>query len=196
MYETLKMMRGILNGKECKVGEKELIKEYQEKLSPNILAYFYVNNFGVILQISKEYPLLLSEDVASFCLQELDLSLQDYNLEMDNKFITYFSKRFKNLLRTKTEELYLQKNKANILCDNIEDKVIINEDINNFYIEDIDLLLSEYKLTNIEKTQSKLKLAGYTFKEISKILNYRPITIYIRNEKIKEKILNSNINFT
>ena len=125
MYETLKMMKSILNGKEEKVNEKELIKEYQEKLSPNILAYFYVNNFGLILQISKNYPLLLTEDIASFCLQELDLSLQDYNLESSNKFITYFAKRFKNLLRTKIEEIQAQKRKANILCKELSfDKMI------------------------------------------------------------------------
>ena len=75
MYQTLKMMKSILNGKECKVDEKELIMEYQEKLSPNILAYFYCNNFGLILQISKSYSLLSGEDIASFCLQELDLSI-------------------------------------------------------------------------------------------------------------------------
>ena len=189
MYETLKMMKSILNGKEEKVNEKELIKEYQEKLSPNILAYFYVNNFGLILQISKNYPLLLNEDVASFCLQELDLSLQSYNLESSNKFITYFGKRFKNLLRTNLEKMQMQKRKANIFC-----KELSYNYTNNLEIEDIDLLLDNYNLSNKEKLQSKLKLAGYTFREIAKLFNCSNITILRNNKKIKEKIL-KNVSF-
>ncbi len=190
MYETLKMMKSILNGKEGKVNEKELIKEYQEKLSPNILAYFYVNNFGLVLQISKKYPLLLSEDIASFCLQELDLSLQSYDLNCNNKFITYFAKRFKNLLRTKMEELNLQKNKANILCDEFSDNLITNLEIEN-----TDLLLNEYKLNSEEKFHSKLILAGYTIKEIAKLYKITTRKVYYMNAKLRQKILKQIVNF-
>ena len=66
MEETLKMMKSILTGKEGKTNEKELIKEYQEKLSPNILAYFYTDNIGMLQRTNVMYPILSSEDKVSF----------------------------------------------------------------------------------------------------------------------------------
>ena len=191
MYETLRMMKSILNGKEEKISEKELIKEYQENLSPNILAYFYVSNFGLILQISKKYPLLLNEDKASFCLQELDLSLKDYNFQ--NKFMTYFAKRFKNKLYKESQ--YYLTNKRKAIVNAMEfDNNINNKSFYDLSIEDFDLICSQYKLSELEKKHSKLKLMGYSIKEIAKICNLPKRNIYYTNEKIKNKILKLIVN--
>lgn len=193
MRETLKMMKSILTGKESKANEKELIEKYQEYLLPNILAYFYVNNYGIISNTSRLYPLLLDEDKASFCLQELDRCLLSYDFSTCNKFITYFIKCYKNKLRTETETMMTQKRKSIFSTANFadyEESLLIEDNIEN-----IDLVLNNYNLKTIDKKQCKLAYMGYNFKEISLIFNQAPITIYKRNQKIKEKIKKYYINF-
>lgn len=183
MYETLEMMKSILNGKECKVEEKELIKEYQNKLSPNILAYFYVNNFGLILQIREKYPLLLDEDIASFCLQKLDKCLQTYDYK--NKLSTYFYKVFNNKLSEENKKLTRNKRKININIRNIEDykEKLFYNDINFFDI-------NSYNLTDEEKNQIDYLTKGFTKKDIIKKCNYSISKFYSINKNIKEKLLN------
>ena len=111
MYETLKMMESIITGKEEKVDEIEIIREYQEKQSPNILAYFYIKNFGLITKASKTYSKLNYNDKASFCLQELDKCLQTYQLDVSIKFSTYFIKCYKRRLYAENGLLNTQKRK-------------------------------------------------------------------------------------
>ena len=63
-------------------------------------------------------------------------------------------------------------------------------DIGNYdYINDYDLILNEYSLTNNEKRQCKLLLAGYTIKEIAKLFKISSSAISQKNSKIKQKIL-------
>lgn len=188
MENTLKLMKSILNGKERYTNENELIKEYQEKLSPNILAYFYVNNFGLIVRISKLYPLLSTEDIASFCLQELDKCLQNYNSCLNVKFITYFSKCFKNKLRVEIESIQTQKRKSILNYVPLEN--IIETYTQDIELTNINTILDKYNLNKIERLQCKLLNYGYSIKEIAHILKQASITIYKRNDKIKQKILN------
>ena len=196
MEETLKMMESILTGKESKVDERELIKEYKEKLSPNILAYFYSSNYKLICKTNNLYPGILNEDKASFCLQELDKCLQNCNLDLENKFITYFIKCYKNRLRTEIKSLNVQKRKIIFSVDNLSLKEIDNyiDARNDKYFENDDDVLNNYNLTTVEKNQCKLLSAGYTLKEISNMFKQAQITAYLRNKQIKEKILNSTIN--
>ena len=191
MRNTLELMKRILSGKEENIDEIDLIKEYQEKLSPNILAYFYCSNFGIISKTALNYPIISNEDKASFCLQELDKALRIYQLNSNAKFITYFISCFKNRLRMETEQLLTQKRKVFLYVDTLEEDTI-KRDVN---LEDIDLILSNYDLDAEEKEQCKLLQIGYTVKEIAQILKTSVITIYKRNAKIKQKILNSNINY-
>lgn len=191
MYKTLTMMKSILNGKEKEENEIELIKKYKQGLYPNILAYFYINNFGLISNISQLYPIINNEDKASFCLQELDNCLQNYDETKQIKFITYFYTCLKNRFLMETNQLLTYKRKALIdyeLIDNLE----IESEID---IDNIDYLLDNYNLSENEKKQCKYINAGYTLKEIANKLKLKPITIYIRQNKIKQKILKMNINF-
>lgn len=193
MKETLKMMQSILTGKECKVDEKELIIEYQEKLLPNILAYFFINNFGIIINKNKIFPIINEEDKASFCLQEIDNCLRSYDITSNAKFSTYFIRCYSNRLRMETEQLLTYKRKI-FLYNNTE----INEELtidSDVQIINTDIILSNYNLTKDEKKQCQLLDMGYTLKEIALLFNLKPITIYKRNQKIKQKILNYNINF-
>lgn len=191
MEETLKMMKSILTGKEGKEDEKELIIKYQTGTYPNILAYFYSQNYGLLCNINKLYPIINEEDKASFCLQELDKCLLHYNISSATKFITYFSKCYKNKLRMEVEQLLTQKRKIQFYIDT---DIEIDNCMEDNYFNTVDDTLNNYKLTNKEKTQCKLLNAGYSIKEIGSYLNIKPITIYKQISKIKEKILNSSIN--
>lgn len=187
MKETLEMMKSILNGKEKKTNENELIKKYQERLYPNILAYFYVNNFGLIYKTSKLYPKLDDEDKASFCLQELDKCLQNYNFEKEVSFITYFIRCYKYRLNSENISLLCNKRKAMNNYIEINNLLDIGIDDN---IQDFDIVCDEYKLTIAEKYHCKLRIAGYSLKEISKLLKISTSAVSQRNAKIKQKILN------
>jgi hypothetical protein len=185
MKETLKMMKSILTGKESKANEKEIIEEYKKDLCPNILAYFYSDNFGIIYKTSELYSLLSSEDKASFCLQELDKCLQNYNVNSNAKFITYFIKCYKNRLRVESQLLLYDKRKSIIQyreLDNISEVADLN-------IEDINLLLRDYNLTESETLQVKLLNYGYKIREIAKLLNITSSAVSQRNQIIKQKIL-------
>lgn len=187
MEETLKMMKRILNGKENKLDENELIREYQEGLYPNILAYFYVNNFGLIYKTSKLYSKLDDEDKASFCLQELDKCLQSYKSDIGVTFATYFVTCYKYRLNNAVTALNSNKRKIIHNCINIDDLQAISTEN---CIEDFDIICNEYELTIQEKQHCRLRLAGYTLKEISKLLRISSSAVCQRNSKIKKKILN------
>lgn len=196
MYETLKMMNQILLGNEGKKSVNDLIDEYKEYKSPNILAYFYSSNFGLINNISRLYPKLNSSDKASFCLQELDNCLLNYDYNRDAKFTTYFSKCLKNRLQTEVGLLYTHKRKIIFSLNDIDD---CKENLINFF-DDSAFSYSEFKntynLTEFEFEQCKLLNVGYSLREISSILNKSLIYIYITHSKIKEKILKNSITFT
>lgn len=186
MEETLKMMKSILSGKEKKTNENELIKQYQEGLYPNILAYFYVNNFGLIYKTSKLYPKLDDEDKASFCLQELDKCLQNYKFEKEVSFITYFIKCYKYRLNNMI--IAMNSNKRKIMSNYVDIDELQAISTENC-IEDFDIICNEYELTIQEKQHCRLRLAGYTLKEISKLLRISSSAVCQRNSKIKKKIL-------
>lgn len=199
MEETLKMMKSILWGKEKGLSEQELIKKYQDELCPEILAKFFVDNYLMNFRIGLLFPKLSDEDKASFCLQELDKALLNFDLSKNTKFSTYFYKCFKNCLRSETQKLFMQKRKLQILVDYLEtdklyelsDKVYFDEINSN----DMDLFLSDYRLNNDEKECCKLLANGYSVKEIAKRFKVATITIYKKIERIREKILQNNINF-
>lgn len=191
MQETLKMMKSIITGEEVNYNENELILQYQQTKAPNILAYFFVNNYGIIKKTNLIYSILTSQDLASYCLQELDKCLLTMNVSKENKFITYFMKCLKNRLKAENNMLQMQKRKT------ILNYAELNENVPNFEnnIEDINIILDNYKLSKLEQLQCKLLNAGYTCKEIAKILKITPATVSNRNFKIKQKILQNTFNF-
>ena len=192
MEETLKMKKSILTGKEGKENINEIINKYKNELSPNILAYFYVDNYKLIYKTGIGYTLISTEDKASFCLQELDKCLQTYDINSKAKFITYFMTCYRRRLWAENEMLNHNIRKANIFCEDIDETNIINE---SDLLTDEDMILNNYNLTSDEIKQCKLLNMGYTIKEIAKILKVSYVTIYNRNDKIKQKILGMNINF-
>lgn len=185
MRETFKMMQSILTGKEKDTEEKILIQQYKENLSPNILAYFYCKNIGIIQKLVDIYPSLLEEDKVSYCLQELDNCLQNYDFNK-SKFITYYYNCCFNRLSVEYRKSKNFKNKVSTEWSYLED-CNLTKDI---YIDyNFDTILESYNLTKDEEHQCKLLNFGYTIKEISKILKVKPQVIYYRNKKIKQKIL-------
>lgn len=189
MKNTYEMLKTLLIGNEKELSEKEVILQYQEKLSPNILAYFYCNNFGMISMVSRLYPLLSDEDKASFCLQELDKCLQDFDTSRELKFMTYFIKCYKNRLRNECGFLFSLSKKAMVNYMEIPDDENSFDNYIDMDCNNVDLILSNYNLTELEKTQCKLLNIGYTIKDIAKMSGISPMAIYKRFRKIKQKIL-------
>ena len=189
MEETLKMMKSIIIGGLEQITEKELIIQYKETKNPSVLAYFYVQHFGAIKTIANNYMLLSSEDKASFCLQELDKALLNFNTENNNQFLSYFYICYKNRLRTELESEMTYKRRIQYVAGEYDEEYQGNT--NEISLQDEDYILSQYNLTTDEKRQCRLLNMGYNFKEIAKILGFTPLTISIRTQKIRQKILNA-----
>lgn len=185
MKETLKMMKSILNGKESTKDENELIEEYKESLSPNILAYFFVHNFGLISKTGKLYPMLCDEDKASFCLQELDKALHNYK-SGNSKFITYFIKCYKRRLWAENQMLLHNNRKSFLNCENLDD-------INDYYEDEyfsIDEFCKNYNLSSDEKFYCNLYNYGYSTKDIASMVKKSIQCIYKKRKNILQKIEN------
>ena len=185
MEETLEMMKSILLGKEKETNEKELIALYKRDLCPNILAYFFVANYGLICKTAKLYPKLDNDDKASFCLQELDKCLQLYNVHYKVSFMTYFIKCYTYRLNNELKLLMCDKRKA--LLDSVEFESLKDIGINDC-ADNFDIIYNNYNLTPKEKIHCNLRLAGYTIKEISKLLKISASAVSQQNKKIKQKI--------
>ena len=186
MKETFKMMKSIVTGKEKEESKKNLIIKYQDKLCPNILAYFYCDNFTLIYRTCKSFNLLSDEDKASFCLQELDNCLRSYDCNCANKFITYFIRCLKNRLITETSKANSNSNKANVYCNSLIENTIVRDDIN---ITDNKLILQQYNLDKEEYSLCELLLKGFTRKEIAIMYKISTPRLSQKLSKIKQKVL-------
>ena len=183
MRETLRMMKSIITGKEKQRKEIDLIEEYQDSLTPNILAYMFVSNFGIITNISNNWLKLDDADKVSFCLQELDKALRTYKLDSNIKFITYFRKLYINRLRTETEAINTNKRKIHLYFNELKE-----EDIDsNLVVEDINLILDNYQLDKEERAQCLLLNQGYKIKEIAIMMHKSISRIYQINNEIRRK---------
>lgn len=187
MVNTLKLMKDTLIGNESNYMEEDLIELYKANYAPNILAYFYVKNYPIIYQKSRLYKDLNDEDIASFCLQELDKCLLNFK-PGNNKFLTYFLKCFNRRLNNEIYYIYHNCRKTYLYTSELDDNLPAKE----LNVENLDFILNQYKLTNNEKYTCKLINAGYSLKEIANKLKVS--NIYKRNLKIKQKILNYSIN--
>lgn len=184
MKETLKMMKQIIIGYEGGKDINELIEEYKQTKAPNILAYLFKENYGLIYKTSLLYPILNESDIASFALQELDKCILNYNGTA--KFATYFMVCLKNKLRAESEML-LHNNRKALL--QYEDILNCNEVYYDDYF-DINDFIKSNNLTDNEARYCELLNEGYSIKEIANIVKKSASFIYQENAKIKKKILN------
>lgn len=190
MQETLKMMKQIIIGNENERSLQDLITAYKINKSPNILAYFYVNNFGLILKVCNKYKNIVDEDKASYALQELDKCMLTYDETVSN-FSTFFSTYLDNALITLSIKKSTDKRKIMYNEENIDSINLIDlgyED--NYNCFDIDTFCKDNNLSNSESKQCKLLYNGYNIKEIAKKLNTSVQYCYQLNKNIKNKLLN------
>lgn len=179
------MMKTIIMGKEKELTDRELIMIYKQNKAPNILAYMFISNFGMFEIISNKWSMLDETDKASFCLEEINKALMNFDLEKNIKFSTYIFTCFNNRLRSETELINCQKRKSLLFSTECDDNTAQTE----LAFEDVNLILEEYKLNENEKQQCILTSAGYTLKEMTKMLNKTTRQLTYSNLKIREKIL-------
>ena len=168
MMNTFQMMNSILLGNEGGKNLDSLINEYRETKSPNILAYLFTSNFGLLLNISNAYPDLDENDKASFCLQELDNCIYNYDKDIA-QFMTYFAKCYKNRLRAENGLVHMNKRKIRFELSALDDSA---EYENQKYYDDyftFDQFKNDYNLTDTEVKFCKLKFLGYSQLDISKM---------------------------
>jgi len=186
MKDTLEMMKNLVQGYEKEKTICELLLEYKEHQAPNVLAFLFVKNYGLIVNTGAKYTLLDDADVASFSLQELDKCILVYDETQHAQFSTFFCACLRNRLRHEQQLLACDLKFANY-------NVVDISECNNLYDDSLELEtfdFDSYGFTYNEKNLCKLLLDGYSVNEISKIFNLSPQAIYYRNKIIGKKILN------
>ena len=185
MRDTLEMMKLVVIGYEKTLSKIELIREYKKSQAPNILAYMFVDNYGILSNISINYKMLSKQDIASYCLQELDKAMFQFDENRQCSFITFFCQCFKNRLRCEQELLMTDIRYANYCVENIDEHLMLEDP--SSLLEDFDF--TDCSLSKIERRHCRLLLSGYSVKEISEKLNVTVQSIYNRNKKIGKKLL-------
>ena len=98
----------------------QLAIDYQVDEDPAKLAYAFVQNYGLAVNISRNYFNLDADDVDAFALQEMHKTLTDFNTDKNTKVVTVFATYFRNRLRTETQALSYDVRKANTMADSID----------------------------------------------------------------------------
>lgn len=159
MEETLKMMKQIIVGYEGGKDIEELIVEYKNNYSPNILAYLFQKYYKLIFNTGSLYPLINSDDLASYALQELNNCIISYDKSKNANLSTYFIKCFKNRLQSETQTLNYNYKKA---MNNYYSLDELNNNIQYFddYF-DINEFTKEKNLTPLQSKCCRLLSEGY-----------------------------------
>ena len=188
MQGTYEMLKQVLRGDEDKYDDLTLLKEYKDKLSPNILAHFYCKNYKMICGLCKLYPLITEDDKSSICLQVLDKCLQTYDETKSVKIMTYFMKCLRNEL-IEHQHHKLGVDRFNTITIYVEEypEIDSGEDLLDSCIGD-DFILY-YGLSEKEVLLCRLINDGYTIKDISKRVGLTTRAVYKNISKIKEKFL-------
>ena len=186
MNETLKMMKQFILGYERSMTVEELVNLYKQNESPNILAYLFVDNFGMISQISNQFTMLNDEDKSSYILQELYNAIYSYQATKNTSFITYFYACLKNRLRSENQNQFHGVRYANFITEDLSD--YCNEIVGQIGVDFLDL--DSCNLTNKEMTQVNMILDGYTNKEIAKVFNVSPSYVTRMNRNLQKKLAN------
>lgn len=184
MHETLLMMKSITTD-ECDSMElEELAERYKENLYPSIFASAFVKLYFLIYKVGKKYEESINwDDLVSYALEMLDISLQTYDKCSNVKFATYFLMCYERKLIA----LYNKSKKLSVPpVDNtsVDDYWSVGKvDEYNFNTD----IIKQLKLTEREGKYCYLAYLGYTAIEIAKILNMSRENVYLIRNKIKKR---------
>lgn len=180
MYDTLKLLSGLVDTDMLEWTLEELALEYQVAPNTKVLATAYDKIYRLAILINEQYWGLDKTDYPSFCLEKLDLCLKTY--KAPGKFTTYFSKVYQNKLREETEKLNYKKRKC--LLQSINDIVETGvEDTYNL----LELILPS-NLTSREREVCLMKSEGYENKDCAERLNVSKMTISNIEKSLRIKL--------
>lgn len=180
MYDTLKLLSGLVDTDLGKWSLEELALYYQTSPDTKVLATAYEKIYKLAILLNEQYWGLDKQDYPSFCLEKLDFCLRTY--KSSGKFTTYFSTVYKNKLREETEKLNYKKRKC--LLQSINDIVETGvEDTYNL----LELILPS-NLTIREREVCIMKSEGYDNKDCAEKLNVSKMTISNIEKSLRVKL--------
>lgn len=182
MYDTYKLLQPLV----CEMYEEESLEHLSELYSSTpdslILASAYAKVFKLAIVINNSYWGLTEADMASFCLEKLDFCLRTFVQDRGVKFITYFSRVYKNKLREETEKLNRKKRKC--ILESINDLINVGvEDTYNL----IEMLLPD-TLTQREYQLCLLASEGYDRAYCAEKLGVSRMTICNMEKSLRVKL--------
>lgn len=180
MYSTYKLLKPLVDKNLDSYSLEELAFMYQQNSESRILATSYCKIYRLAIMLSNKYWGLTEADVASFCLEKLDMCLLTY--QEGSAFTTYFGKVFCNKLREETENLNRKKRKC--ILESINDLINVGvEDTYNL----IEMMLPA-NLTSKERTLCIMESQGYDRKDVASELNVSRMTIHNMEKSLQVKL--------
>ena len=95
--------------------DEELLKDYQDGLHNEVIAYVFETNKNLFYQVSKKYVGVSQDEVTSIILEQIWKCFENYNAEKNTsgKMNSMICVYIKNALRTLTQSNASNKRKAN-----------------------------------------------------------------------------------
>lgn len=179
MNNTLRLLQPFIDDDLQSFSLEVLAEMYQKCDKTTILATSFEKIYRLAILVSSEFWGLNEDDLASWCLEKLDVCLRTYNSE--TKFTTYFSTVYRNKLREETERLNYKKRKC--ILESINDIIDIGlEDTYNL----LDMMLPN-TLSDKEYKYCILAAEGYDNDYIAKQMNVSRMTICNIRKSLKIK---------
>ena len=169
---------------------EQLSSIYRQTKSDTIIAeaFFRVKNLIVLIK-NKEYPHIELSDTISFALEKLEMCLLTYVPGSSNKFITYFSRVFKNMLRKCSQHLNYDKRRVVFHSYSLQKMMDDGFDLCNNKEVSCNLLVLPNTLTTKERQYCYLLAMDYgTNQEIADYMNVSRMTLCNLRKSLKIKL--------
>lgn len=182
MYDTYKLLEPLVYKTLLDETLEVIAEKYETMPDSRLLATAYAKVYKLAIVINNGFWGLTEADMASFCLEKLDFCLRTYIKDKGVKFITYFSRVYKNKLREETENLNRKKRKC--ILESINDLINVGvEDTYNL----IEMLLPD-TLTQKEYQLCLLESEGYDRAYCAEKLNVSRMTISNMEKSLRVKL--------
>lgn len=172
----------------------ELVREYKRTKDPIYLAEIFCRYYPYIQKIASRYFNLTDADKASFAVEELHKSMNDFDEKMNTQIQTLFVAYYSNRLRAETQSMNLQKRKANNNCDSFEQTAVsILEGYRDDKLDIIEIqtaLEQSGILTENELEYCKIIIGSDNVRDsdVARELNISPSAVFQIKKRLSKKL--------
>jgi DNA-binding CsgD family transcriptional regulator len=169
--------------------------QYQNNSDPICFSFVFCKLYPYMITQVAKFFYLTSEDKASFCVEELNKAMKDFDFFKANRVQTVFSLYLYNRLRQESSDLSYDKRKANNTSIGYDESGYTDQTYQDISFENIEILES---LASSNLSDKELKYCSLIIKNSGKIIDTDIASIlgitsagvnYIKNSLTKKIIM-------